>query len=137
MKIIYVLFAIFATGTCKTFERCELARELIRAGLPRNQIATWVCIAFKESSYNTKSINYSSQCYGLFQIRQEFWCSPGHINRCNMQCTQFLDDNVLDDVKCVKIIYDETKRLSGNGFTAWDTYSSCLQPNSYIANCHL
>ena len=32
---------------------------------------------------------------------------------------EFLDDDISDDVACVKEIYDETEGLRGNGFLAW------------------
>ncbi len=35
----------------------------------------------------------------------------------------FLDDDIDDDVKCVKKIYKEHERLSGNGFNAWSVHS--------------
>ncbi len=33
--------------------------------------------------------------------------------------SDLLDDDVADDVRCVQEIYEEHKRLSGNGFNAW------------------
>lgn len=139
MKII-LLLSVFVTYThCKVFGNCELARQLLNFGLPRHQIATWVCITFKESSYNTRAINYSSNCYGLFQISQEYWCSPGG-NACNVACSSLLDDNLQDDVNCVRQIYNEFQRIKGNGFLAWETYPACANPNtanSYISNCYL
>ncbi|GJQ79420.1 putative C-Type lysozyme [Trypoxylus dichotomus] len=127
-------FLIVTSG--KIFDKCELASQLIKYGLPKDQIATWVCIVFKESSYNTAAINYSSGCYGLFQICEQWWCSPpGKV--CNMKCTKLLDDNLADDIKCVKTIYERTRRLSGNGFTAWETYSQCKSASSYIQGCSL
>jgi hypothetical protein len=37
----------------------------------------------------------------------------------NIDPSDLLDDDLSDDTKCVKQIYDEHKRLSGNGFNAW------------------
>lgn len=138
MKYLIFLALCLTTTNCKIFNNCELAQDLIKYGLPRDQIATWVCIAFKESSYNSASINYSSQCYGLFQISEEWWCSSkGSGKVCKMNCSQLLDDNLFDDVKCVKIVYERTQRLSGNGFTAWETYPQCKNASNYIKGCYL
>lgn len=57
----------------KVYDRCELARELhYQHHVEPDQIATWVCIAKYESSFNTSSIgrlNYDgSEDHGLFQI---------------------------------------------------------------------
>ena len=30
-----------------------------------------------------------------------------------------IDDDITDDVKCVRTIYEEHEGLSGNGFNAW------------------
>ncbi|GJQ79421.1 putative alpha-lactalbumin/lysozyme C [Trypoxylus dichotomus] len=139
MKKVVLVLMLVTYVHCKVFNNCELARELLNYGLPKHEIGTWVCIAFKESSYRTNVINYSSNCYGLFQIRQEYWCSPGG-NACGVPCSNLLDDNIYDDVKCVKTIYAEFQRIKGNGFLAWDTYPACKDyntANSYISNCYL
>lgn len=136
MKVVVFLPLLIMAVSGKIFDKCELARQLIRHGLPRDQIATWVCIAFKESSYNTEAINYSTRCYGLFQISAEWWCSPpGKV--CNMRCTQLLNDDLSDDIRCVKIVFERTRRLSGNGFTAWETYPQCKDASNYIRDCNL
>ena len=34
-------------------------------------------------------------------------------------CSDLIDDDITDDVKCVLTIYNEHEGLSGNGFNAW------------------
>ena len=45
--------------------------------------------------------------------------SSAAVNFLNFCFADLLDDDVTDDIHCVKEIYDEHKRLSGNGFNAW------------------
>lgn len=135
IAIVLPLLLVFVEG--KIFKNCELAHQLVKYGLPRDQIATWVCIAFRESTYNTEAISYS-HCYGLFQICREWWCSPPG-KGCGVKCTQLLDDDIEDDVKCVKTVFEQTRRLTGDGFTAWEVYPMCKNASSslsYIKDCN-
>ncbi|XP_068083738.1 lysozyme C, milk isozyme-like [Anabrus simplex] len=113
----------------KIYERCELARELRNRGIPGDQLATWVCIANFESSFNTNALGTKnadgSKDHGLFQISDLWWCTPGPRNGCNIKCSQFHNDDISDDLRCAQKIYEERKRLFGDGFTAWTVY----QPN--------
>lgn len=115
----------------KIFERCELAKLLLNTyKLPKSQIATWVCLAFKESSYNTAAQNKVSGDYGLFQINSKYWCSTGSTAKdCGVTCDSLLDNDISNDVKCAKLIQ------SKQGFSAWVAYQYCKNPDSYIANC--
>lgn len=108
----------------KVYDRCELAREMrYEHNMPLEEIPTWVCIAQRESNYRTYVVG-NGEDHGLFQISSLYWCSksdaPG--NACNARCTDFLDTNIADDVKCVRQIFDEHQRLFGNGFHAWTVY---------------
>lgn len=127
----------------KIYERCELARELYFVHhLPFEQIARWVCIAKYESSYNTSAIGQlnadGSGDHGLFQISDIYWCSPpGRGWVCGLSCAKLENADISDDVKCMKKIYDEHQRLSGDGFTAWSVYGRhCKHDvNHFIAGC--
>uniref|UniRef100_A0A182XMR5 lysozyme n=3 Tax=gambiae species complex TaxID=44542 RepID=A0A182XMR5_ANOQN len=127
----------------KVYERCELARELYyRHGLPYDQIATWVCIAHRESSYNVSAIGRlnadGSEDHGLFQISDIYWCSPpGKGWVCGLSCADLEDNDLADDVECMKTIYEEHTRLSGDGFNAWAVYRPYCKGRSdqYIDGC--
>lgn len=134
------------TGTRKIhkiYERCELARELYFVHyLPFEQIATWICIAKYESSYNTSFIGQlnadESDDHGLFQISDINWCSPpGRGWVCGLSCAKFENTDISDDVKCMKKIYDEHQRLSGDGFNAWSVYvRHCKHDvDHFVAGC--
>ncbi|XP_019931580.2 uncharacterized protein LOC109621842 [Aedes albopictus] len=130
-------------GVGKIYERCELARELYHVhGLPYEQIATWVCIAHRESNYNVSAIGRlnadGSEDHGLFQISDIYWCSPpGKGWVCGITCSDFEDNDLSDDVECMKKIFEEHTRLSGDGFTAWAVYRPYCQGRSdhYIKGC--
>ncbi|GAB0090239.1 uncharacterized protein DMENIID0001_049410 [Sergentomyia squamirostris] len=127
----------------KIYDRCELARELLYDHLlPRDQIATWVCIAHHESSFNTAAVGRlnadGSADHGLFQISDLFWCSPpGNGLGCGLSCDLLEDGDIRDDVECIKRIHKEHTKISGNGFTAWTVYQrDCLgYVDHYILGC--
>lgn len=131
------------TPVGKIYDRCELANDLLhKHNLPKEQIATWVCIAFHESSFNTSAegrLNADgSGDHGLFQISDIYWCSPpGKGWACSVSCDMLKDNDISDDVKCVKIIYEEHQRLSGDGFNAWSVYKPHCQgkSESYTRGC--
>jgi hypothetical protein len=63
-----------------------------------------------------------SKDLGLFQISDKWWCKwdkPFAFTGCRIKCDSLIDDDLADDVKCVKKIFKEHNRLSGNGFNAW------------------
>ena len=51
----------------------------------------------------------------------KWWCKWNRLSilGCGEKCDKFLDDDLTDDIKCVKRIYKEHSKLSGNGFNAW------------------
>jgi hypothetical protein len=118
-----------SSGRSKVYDRCELARELRDIhNMPVEQIATWVCIVKHESNFNTSAIGRlnwdGSEDHGLFQISDIYWCSPpGKGWACGVTCAELEDEDITDDVECVKKIYEEHQRLSGRN----PKYSSALQ----------
>ncbi|KAH8256187.1 hypothetical protein KR026_010018 [Drosophila bipectinata] len=128
--------------SAKVFDRCELAHLLQhRFGLPAPQVATLVCIAQHSSDFNTAAFGggagLGGGSHGLFQISDVYWCSPpGQGKGCGVSCARLRDDDIADDVLCVRKIYAEHQRISGDGFTAWQAYAAyCKDPGSYVAGC--
>ncbi|KAF4520834.1 hypothetical protein B566_EDAN007129 [Ephemera danica] len=112
----------------KVYERCELARELRdRLRVPEEQLATWVCIAHRESMYNTSIVGTlapAGKDHGLFQISDLFWCEKGDIGgACGLDCNSLLDDDIKDDFTCARRIYRAHQGLQGDGFRAWAVYA--------------
>lgn len=135
-QVLCLLFTIeFANA--KLYERCELAKELKYIyEFPQSELSTWACIAQHESLLNTSAMNHGSGDHGLFQISQVYWCSPPG-QGCNTACANFRDDNIADDVKCVRKIFKEHQRLFGNGFQAWAVYPLYCNRDTtkYIEGC--
>ncbi|XP_055380714.1 uncharacterized protein LOC129611545 [Condylostylus longicornis] len=122
----------------KIFTPCELANDLrTKYDIQEDHISVWVCIAKYESNFNTSAISYSY--HGMFQISDEFWCSPpGNGLICGVSCYDLEDEDLSDDVKCLKIIYDRHQKLTGDGFNAWSVYPvycSNGRSKKYIENC--
>ena len=67
-----------------------------------------------ESGGNTGKVSEFpnlSASYGLFQINSKEWCRKGRKGgECGVKCEDFLDEDIRDDVKCAKVIYNR------NGF---------------------
>ncbi|CAH2103105.1 unnamed protein product [Euphydryas editha] len=119
------------------YERCELARELLKLGVNRDHVATWVCIAFHESRFDTAARNWHSGDHGLLQISELYWCGPG--KACGVPCSAFRNEDISDDVQCALRIYDEHTRLQGDGFLAWVVYPQHCKHNAkkYLVDCDM
>ncbi|CAG9558004.1 unnamed protein product [Danaus chrysippus] len=126
---------LIALAGARIYDRCELARDLLRLGVPREQVPTWVCIAFHESRYDTRARNPNSGDHGLLQISEVYWCGPG--KACGLPCSALRDDDIADDVRCALQIYKEHTRLQGDGFMAWVVYPHYCRsnPKKYIVDC--
>ncbi|XP_056632009.1 uncharacterized protein LOC130442056 [Diorhabda sublineata] len=137
---IAVLQLVFIdVAKAKIYDRCDLAKDLqYKYGFSNEQISTWICIVQHESLFNTSAMNHGSGDHGLFQISQLYWCSSEHKGHaCNANCASFRDDDISDDVKCVKKIYKEHSKISGNGFSAWTVYRYYCKGDTsrYIEGC--
>ncbi|KAK6176249.1 hypothetical protein SNE40_014566 [Patella caerulea] len=108
MKI-YFLIYILAVASGKTFTKCSLAQELVRDGVFRKDVHHWVCMAEHESGLATSVVNVNadgSANHGIFQIN-DFWdCKPSNDrvsrNSCIQPCSAFQDEDLKDDVICIK-----------------------------------
>ncbi|XP_017768435.1 PREDICTED: lysozyme D-like [Nicrophorus vespilloides] len=124
--LIHILLA--SSVLCTAFGRIlspdQFAKELRQNNVPEWMIPTWQCIAQHESNYNTAARNTESGDHGIFQISQIYWCSPPGTG-CGVTCAAMENDDIRDDIRCAMHVYQETTRLSGNGFTAWTTYKYC------------
>ncbi|XP_038657181.1 lysozyme C-2-like [Scyliorhinus canicula] len=78
-----------------------------------NSLANWVCMVDLESGFNTKITRHyrnrgiiTSTNYGIFQINNKVWCDDGtasfKYNLCDLKCNSLLDDDITDDIQCVK-----------------------------------
>ena len=71
-SILFLIGFAKIVSESKVFQRCELARELVKShGFSCSDISDWICLVQSESSYNTKAIHKNtdgSVDYGLFQV---------------------------------------------------------------------
>ncbi|XP_012551806.1 uncharacterized protein LOC105842565 [Bombyx mori] len=127
--------ALFALTVARIYERCELARELMSLGVDHGDIATWVCIAFHESRFDTAANNPHSGDHGIFQISELYWCGPG--KACGLPCSSLRNEDIKDDLQCALQIHEEHTRLQGNGFLAWVVYPQHCKQNTkkYVVDC--
>lgn len=143
VSVLAVVLAAADLAVAKVYERCELARELASVhGVPREDLPVWVCIAQHESTYNTSAVGHVGEGgdHGLFQISDLYWCSHrGAGKACGVSCEQLLDDDISDDVACMRRIHREHQGLAGNGWSAWAVYPLyCKQPErvaKYVEGC--
>lgn len=111
-KILLVLYFTH-TSVAKSFAPCELSGELIQVyNFTYKESRNLACIAQKLSGLNTNVIG--GDLYGIFQIHRNFCNEDGHKGQiCDIECDDLLDENIHDDVRCVKNI------LSERGLSAW------------------
>ncbi|XP_073972136.1 lysozyme-like [Rhodnius prolixus] len=118
MKIALIFSLLVGLSQAKIFTRCDLAKELVRKGIPHANLEHWVCLVEAESSRNTSvkggPNKNKSFDHGLFQINDRYWCKSGRQGGdCNVKCEDLRTDDITDDVKCAQKI---KKR---HGFEAW------------------
>uniref|UniRef100_A0A1Y9H2P5 Lysozyme n=1 Tax=Anopheles dirus TaxID=7168 RepID=A0A1Y9H2P5_9DIPT len=120
--LLAVVLAVLGSSNGKVFEKCELAKALDSNGIPRSQIPDWICLAENESHFDTTALNTKNKDgtwdYGLFQINNKYWCADQRKgpNDCKMQCSALRDDDITDDIKCIKLIH---KRHTFTAWVAW------------------
>ncbi|XP_022124158.2 uncharacterized protein LOC110999425 [Pieris rapae] len=126
---------LLALTESRIYDSCELARDFLKLGVSKEHIATWVCIAYHESRFDTTARNPNSGDHGLLQISELYWCGPG--KACGVPCSAFRDDDISDDVECALKVHEEHTRLQGDGFLAWVVYPHHCKHNAkkYLANC--
>lgn len=140
-----IVLVVVCLGVCraKVYDRCELARELkdMRDVIPEH-VSTWVCIAYYESRFDTSAVGRLngdwSWDHGLFQLSDRYWCGRDRVGgACYMPCSALRDQDITDDMRCMKIIFEEHQRLSGNGFKAWAVHGRCqgARAERFVAGC--
>ncbi|XP_036154900.1 lysozyme C, milk isozyme-like [Myotis myotis] len=143
--IISLLSCFFAAYNAKVFSKCELARQLKAHGMDGfhgYSLANWVCMAEHESSFNTRAFNgrnsNGSSDYGIFQLNNQWWCKDNKFpseNACNIMCSKFLDDNISDDINCIKRVVRDPNGMSA--WVAWVNHCKNRNLSQYLAGCQL
>ncbi|XP_008138834.2 lysozyme C, milk isozyme [Eptesicus fuscus] len=143
--IISLFSCFFAAYNAKVFSKCELARQLKAHGMDGfhgYSLANWVCMAQYESNFNTRAFNgknsNGSSDYGLFQLNNKWWCKDNKYpseNACNIMCSKFLDDNINDDINCIKRVVKDPNGMSA--WVAWVNHCKNRDLSQYLAGCQL
>ncbi|KAH8240058.1 hypothetical protein KR032_010738, partial [Drosophila birchii] len=132
LLIVCVLALATPLILARTMDRCSLAREMSKLGVPRDQLNKWTCIAEIVSSYRTDVKDPTGKDYGIFQISSAFWCQPASGssgNACGVSCNDLLSDDITKSVRCAQKIQ---KQLGWKGWAVWNRCSGNLPS---IDNC--
>ncbi|XP_077285441.1 lysozyme [Arctopsyche grandis] len=121
LSIVLLYLTSSHPGNAKIFTRCQLSKELMRYSFNRSTIGSWICIIENESGRSTTKQNVQSNgtTYGLFQINSNTWCRKGRkAGLCNMKCDDLLNEDLSDDVRCAKRVFEK------QGFSAWSSWTT-------------
>lgn len=108
------------TVTCKVFEKCEFAEELyLNQLVPANEIYQHLCVAGLNTNIYKGNLDY----LGIYAIGDQWWCKwNGEGGGCNINCSKLYDEDISDDVVCMKTILEQ------QGVGSWGhTKKSCLK----------
>lgn len=108
----------FVSSSARLFDECEFALELFERHLvPREEIYKHFCIA--NTLHTAKQWNGFT---GIYAIGSQWWCgADGPAGGCNVKCSDLLDDDIEDDVKCASLI------LSQQGLQGWSRSERACQ----------
>jgi len=140
MKSFLVICILVLTSSpilARKMDRCSLAKEMDKLGVPRDQLAKWACIAERESSFKTDAVGRSnpdgSISYGIFQLNDLYWCQSSNKkfshNSCGTSCNEILKDDINQSVRCAQ------KVLAQQGWSAWSSWKSCSEGLLSIDSC--
>ncbi|XP_053550581.1 lysozyme C [Bombina bombina] len=140
MKTATVFLFLAATIiNSQAIERCVLVEALRNAGdvsIKGYTIADYVCLASYASHYDT-SLNISATEYGIFQINGYWWCddkkSVARKNLCGVLCTDLLNHDLEDDIKCAKRVVQDPKGF--NAWIPWVKYCKGKNLDEFVAGC--
>ena len=111
-----------------------------------NPIDNLLCIMQHESSFDLRAIGnkniqdkdnecYTSRDFGILQFSECYWCLDNkdfEKSFCQKKCSDFLDENLLDDLACFKEVFSELLNyfqpgLGVKGFTPWTAWGESCQ----------
>uniref|UniRef100_A0A336LJD3 CSON006037 protein n=1 Tax=Culicoides sonorensis TaxID=179676 RepID=A0A336LJD3_CULSO len=116
---------------CKVYKRCEFIQELIEKYNFKDEHAAKVSCIAEGALFDTSRINYHwvnlefgfqnyKPNYGIFQISSEIWCSEtGNGGICNINCKDLTNDDLSDDVECLRKIISDTDLNEENWNLPW------------------
>lgn len=109
-SIITFGFILLISSEAKIFNHVEIAHTLYENGI--TDITRWLCMikelsAFNSTYYHVNENNESGN--GIFSIYHPFWCGTNEAGgKCNINCVKLRDDDLHDDIECVKFILKDS-----------------------------
>lgn len=109
--------------SARILSKCEAVKTMIKSKVDGTFLRTYTCIMMHESKFDTKKYtgpgHKASFSHGVFQISSDYWCNrwraDGH---CKKKCSDFLDDDIRDDIECAKTI----QKIEG--FKRWKSFNT-------------
>lgn len=127
-KSFIIILFLFASSAARTFKKCELAQELtLKHKISQDESSIWTCIADKLNNDLNTNVT-KSDTFGIFAIRGKYWCSKtiAEESRCGITCDKLLDDDITDDLSCVRDVINSEKSYKKK-FAAWPVYEEYCQ----------
>lgn len=106
LVVLLINSLVGVASSAKIYRLCELRNELMKKHEASKEDALkLVCVASKRSAFKTDQI--SGEYMGIFAISDKWWCENENAGKhCNIKCSDLLDEDISDDVKCaLKILH--------------------------------
>lgn len=94
---------------CKHYSRCELIHELRdKFQFTQEQASNISCISTFDTSANYYTTENAAKAYGIFRIKSGKYCSSSGVGGlCNVNCNDLIDEDISDDVTCLRKIVSD------------------------------
>lgn len=100
------LTLLILVSNAKRYQQCDLLKELQQKHhiKDKHEAAALTCLAYELSRYDTSYATADSRgrYFGIFILPENETCSFEKPGKCRRTCDKFLDDDITDDLKCLK-----------------------------------
>uniref|UniRef100_A0A6I8N971 lysozyme n=1 Tax=Ornithorhynchus anatinus TaxID=9258 RepID=A0A6I8N971_ORNAN len=135
MKHLVLLCVLLFASQAQFIQKGELCQKLKAEGMDG---FLGITLPNCEFAPILSSINHNrdgSSDYGIYQISSHYWCQENKSrkakNDCKISCSNLLNHNIMDDLRCVKKIAAEAKGLTP--WVAWQSHCQSLDLKQF--NC--
>ncbi|XP_074996971.1 lysozyme C, milk isozyme-like [Calonectris borealis] len=133
--LLLLLALLTAVTKAKVFSQGELAHLLQGEeldGYGGYSLATWLCMAFYKTTFNTaaQSIKVDSSAnYSIFQISSQQWCTN------DRSPSDLLSSNITDDIICAKRIVRNPQGM--DAWKGWAMLCKGRDLSEWVEGCDL